>query len=159
MMIMYIKIIAVGQKMEKWVNDACAQYQKHLQSFARISVVELPFAPRPKNPSSAQIAHAKLQEAKLILANLDKQAQIWLLDVEGREFCTPSLAQKLANAPMQVNFIIGGADGVDGSVRASADIVWSLSKLTLPHPLARVVAIEQIYRALSIKHGHPYHRA
>ena len=87
--------------------------------------------------------------------------QLWVLDVKGKSLSTERLASKLAQSMQlgdDIALVIGGADGVSPEVLAAADFKWSLSELTLPHPLVRVVLMEQLYRAMSINHNHPYHR-
>ena len=129
----------------------------------RTEIVELTAAKRAKNPSDANLAQYREQEGQAILATHATAAreQLWVLDVKGKMISTEGLAEKLADAMQQgddIALVIGGADGVSQEVLAKADVKWSLSALTLPHPLVRVVLMEQLYRAMSINHNHPYHR-
>lgn len=126
-------------------------------------VIELAAAKRAKNPSDANLAQYRAQEGQEILsthASTDR-AKLWVLDVKGKMLSTEDLADKLADAMQlgdDIAIVIGGADGVSPEVLAKADMKWSMSALTLPHPLVRVVLMEQLYRAMSINNNHPYHR-
>lgn len=157
---MKLKILAIGQKMPTWVETGFKEYHKRIQPMMSTDIIELPPAKRSKNPSSAQIDNYKNQEGTAILTTRQKE-RLWVLDVKGKMLSTEALADKLQNAMTDgtdIALVIGGADGVSAEVLAQADFKWSLSDLTLPHPLVRVVLMEQLYRAMSIIHHHPYHR-
>ena len=160
---MKIRIITVGQKMPKWIQTGFEDYFKRIQPMLTTQIVELAAAKRAKNPSDSNLAQYREQEGQAILAshNGAGREQLWVLDVKGKMISTEGLADKLSEAMLQGNdvaLVIGGADGVSPEVLAKADMKWSLSALTLPHPLVRVVLMEQLYRAMSINHNHPYHR-
>lgn len=149
--------------MPKWIQTGFDDYFKRIQPMLTTQLVELAAAKRAKNPSEANLAQYREQEGQAILSthNATGREQLWVLDVKGKIISTESLAEKLADAMLQgddVALVIGGADGVSPEVLAKADMKWSLSALTLPHPLVRVVLMEQLYRAMSINHNHPYHR-
>ncbi len=149
--------------MPKWIQTGFDDYFKRIQPMLTTQLVELAAAKRAKNPSEANLAQYREQEGQAILSthNAIGREQLWVLDVKGKMISTESLAGKLADAMLQgddVALVIGGADGVSPEVLAKADMKWSLSALTLPHPLVRVVLMEQLYRAMSINHNHPYHR-
>ena len=149
--------------MPKWIQTGFDDYFKRIQPMLTTQIVELAAAKRAKNPSEANLAQYRQQEGEAILAthNMAGREQLWVLDVKGKMISTEGLAEKLADAMLQgddVALVIGGADGVSPAVLAQADMKWSLSALTLPHPLVRVVLMEQLYRAMSINHNHPYHR-
>lgn len=149
--------------MPKWIQTGFDDYFKRIQPMLTTQLVELAAAKRAKNPSEANLAQYREQEGQAILSthNATGREQLWVLDVKGKMISTESLAEKLADAMLQgddVALVIGGADGVSPEVLAKADMKWSLSALTLPHPLVRVVLMEQLYRAMSINHNHPYHR-
>lgn len=149
--------------MPKWIQTGFDDYFKRIQPMLTTQLVELAAAKRAKNPSEANLAKYREQEGQAILSthNATGREQLWVLDVKGKMISTESLAKKLADAMLQgddVALVIGGADGVSPEVLAKADMKWSLSALTLPHPLVRVVLMEQLYRAMSINHNHPYHR-
>ena len=125
-------------------------------------IIEIAPAKRTKNPSPAEIEKYKSQEGQAILSARLPKEKLWVLDVKGNMLSTQSLAGRLQSAMTDgadIALVIGGADGVSADVLTQADFKWSLSDLTLPHPLVRVVLIEQLYRAMSIINNHPYHRA
>ena len=160
---MKVKILSVGNKMPAWVQDGFDEYYKRIQPMLSTDIVELTPAKRTKNPSDATLAQYREQEGQAIIAAhaSSNREQLWVLDVKGKMLSTEGLAQKLADVMQQgddIAIVIGGADGVSPEVLAQADVKWSLSALTLPHPLVRVVLMEQLYRAMSINNNHPYHR-
>ena len=133
-------------------------YHKRLPRELALTVRELPLAPRPKNGSPAD---AIRREGEQILNAVPPAVQLVALDVGGESFCTEQLAHRLASwkaSGLDLAFVIGGPDGLSDTVRNAAALRWSLSPLTLPHPLVRVMLIEQIYRAHTILCGHPYHK-
>ena len=161
--IMKIRILTVGNKMPKWVQTGFDEYHKRIQPMLSTEIVEIAAAKRAKNPSDANLAQYREQEGQAILAAhaTAGREQLWVLDVKGKMLSTEGLAEKLAEGMQQgddIALVIGGADGVSPEVLAQADVKWSLSALTLPHPLVRVVLMEQLYRAMSINNNHPYHR-
>lgn len=161
---MKLRLLTVGTKMPKWVQTGFDDYFKRIQPMLNTELVELAAAKRAKNPSDANLDQYREQEGKTILESHVKHSnreQLWVLDVKGKMLSTEKLASKLEDAMQEGNdiaFVIGGADGVSPEVIAKADFKWSLSDLTLPHPLVRVVLMEQLYRAMSINNNHPYHR-
>ncbi len=160
---MKIRILTVGQKMPKWIQTGFDDYFKRIQPMLTTQIVELAAAKRAKSPSDANLAQYREQEGQTILSthNDSGREQLWVLDVKGKMISTEDLAEKLSDAMQQgddVALVIGGADGVSPEVLARADMKWSLSPMTLPHPLVRVVLMEQLYRAMSINNNHPYHR-
>ncbi len=160
---MKVRILTVGNKMPKWVQTGFYEYFKRIQPMLSTEIVEIAAAKRAKNPSDANLAQYREQEGQAILAahNTSGREQLWVLDVKGNMISTEGLADKLADGMQQgddIALVIGGADGVSPEVLAKADVKLSLSALTLPHPLVRVVLMEQLYRAMSINNNHPYHR-
>ena len=159
---MKIRILTIGQKMPAWVLTGFEDYFKRIQPFVTTQVVELPMAKRGKNDSPADIAKYCQIEGDSILNALKQNEVLIALEVGGREFSTEKLAETMQQWTldgMDIALAIGGPDGHSDAVRKAAAWHWSLSKLTLPHPLVRVMLIEQLYRAMSINHNHPYHRA
>lgn len=158
---MKLRILSVGHKMPSWVQTGFEEYFKRILPMISVELVELPPAKRAKNPSPAEIEKYKQTEAQTILSAKHPKETLWLLEVKGKMISTETLAVKLDTAMQDgtdIALVIGGADGVSGEVLAAADFKWSLSDLTLPHPLVRVILMEQLYRAMSIIHNHPYHR-
>lgn len=155
---MRIRIIAVGTKMPAWVETGYAEYAKRMPRDCVVELVELPLAQRGKN---TDIARAMEKEGEEMLAAIGKGEQVIALDVKGKPWSTEQLAEQMANWRMSGNnycLLIGGPDGLAPQCLAQAHVRWSLSALTLPHPLVRIVVIEQLYRACSILQNHPYHK-
>ncbi len=155
---MRIRIIAVGTKMPDWVEAGYAEYAKRMPRDLVIEMIELPLAQRTKN---SDIAKATEKEGEAMLATIGKGEQVIALDVKGKSWSTEQLAENLASWKMSgSNFclLIGGPDGLAQTCLAAASVKWSLSPLTLPHPLVRIVVIEQLYRACTILQNHPYHK-
>ncbi len=155
---MRIKVVAVGKKMPDWVQAGWAEYHKRLPKDVKLELVELASGNRGKSSSPAT---AMKEEAGRILAALDPADTVMALDVKGRNWSTEQLAEKIARWQMdglQIALLIGGPDGLAGEVLQLAKERWSFSNLTLPHPLVRVVLVEQIYRAFSLLNNHPYHK-
>lgn len=155
---MRIRMIAVGQKMPEWVNQGYQEYARRINGDCQLSLVELPMQKRGKLANAEQW---KAKEAQSIRDQLKAGELVVALDVLGKPVCTEQLAGLLGDWQMSgknVALLIGGPDGLDDDLLKSADVRLSLSKLTLPHPLVRVLLAEQLYRAWSINHSHPYHR-
>ena len=153
---MRMRVIAVGTRMSAWVDAACDDYLRRLRGADAIELVEVPPARR-----SSGAAQAAQREGERILALLTPRDHAVVLDERGRSFSSLQLRDWLAERRAQggaLSFIIGGPDGLADEVRARAQLVWSLSPLTFPHALVRVLLIEQLYRATTLLAGHPYHR-
>ena len=162
MFTMKIRILTIGQKMPDWVYTGFEDYFKRIQPFVQTQLIELPMAKRGKNDSASDIHKYCVQEGSLILQSLKPQEQLIALEVGGRHLTTEKLAITMQNWMQEghdIALAIGGPDGLSDEVRQKAKWHWSLSDLTLPHPLVRIILIEQLYRAMSINHNHPYHRA
>lgn len=156
---MKLHLLAIGTKMPTWVQTGVDDYHKRLNPMLSTTLIELPASKRQKNPSPADILKYKHAEGCSLLSA--QKGKLWVLDVKGKILSTEQLADKLQQAMsdgQDISLVIGGADGVSDEVLAKADFKWSLSALTLPHPLVRVILMEQLYRAMSIIHNHPYHR-
>lgn len=150
---MPIKIVSVGKKHEAWVADGIERYQKRLRAPFSVEWVLLPH-------SSFEGDKARQEESERILSRLDTEEIVVLLDEKGKMFDSPTLSSLLTvhlNQSKTVVLIIGGAYGVDSSVHSRANVVWSLSPLVFPHQLARLLLIEQVYRAQQIAAGSAYH--
>lgn len=155
---MNITMIAVGSKMPDWVEKGFAEYQNRLQNDVTLSLKEIHLQNRrDKN----QIAAARAKESEQILHALKPMDYVITLDIPGKQHNSESLAKRLTawqeNA-REVALVIGGPEGLSEEVKAKANESWSLGKLTMPHPLVRIVVAEAIYRAWSINHHLPYHR-
>lgn len=150
---MTVKILAIGKKHESWVADGITRYEKRLRKPFDVTWQLL-------SHSSREGDAARAEESERILAKVDRDAYLVLLDERGRNVDSPALAASLRgafDAGRSVTVVIGGAYGVDDRVRQRADFVWSLSKLVFPHQLVRLILAEQLYRAQEIAAGRPYH--
>lgn len=155
---MELIIAAVGTRMPDWVDTAFAEYQKRMPREARMRLVEIKPEKRDGGKTTQQIIH---MEAARIAAALPKDCYRIVLDERGKQLTSVALADELQHwlaTGRDTALIIGGADGLAPEIKARADFTWALSALTLPHALVRVVLAEQLYRAMSIAHQHPYHR-
>ncbi len=155
---MRIRLIAVGNRMPGWVAEGYREYARRLPRECALELVEIPPGRRARN---ADIARILREEGERMLAAIPKGARPVALDVAGRAWDTPGLARQLGawlEEGRDLALLVGGPEGLAPEVRARAELAWSLSPLTLPHPLVRVVVAEQIYRAFSLLRGHPYHR-
>ncbi|HTC50950.1 MAG TPA: 23S rRNA (pseudouridine(1915)-N(3))-methyltransferase RlmH [Steroidobacteraceae bacterium] len=155
---MRIRIIAVGERMPPWVDEVVGDYTRRLSGSLKVAVSQVPAGQRSARAAPAQAMQA---EARRILELLKPQEFLVALDEHGAQLSTRELANWLAarmNDGRDVAFVIGGPDGLASEVMGRADFKLSLSKLTLPHALVRVVLAEQLYRAHSVLAGHPYHR-
>ena len=148
-----ITIIAVGKMKEKFYIDAASEYLKRLGAYARVAVTELPEARRPDSPSPAETSAAMEREADAILAAVPKGAALVAMCVEGREMTSEEFSAELEKLAAG-----GGSDGLSQRVKAASRIRLSMSRMTLPHHLARVMLLEQLYRAMNISSGGKYHK-
>ncbi|SIN72804.1 23S rRNA (pseudouridine-1915-N(3)-) methyltransferase [Sulfurivirga caldicuralii] len=156
---MNIHLITIGQKMPDWVETGFAEYAKRLPDCCALNLIELPMPQRSKNQSVDQL---KRKEAALIEKTIPKGALVIALDEYGQEVSTVGLSRKLEQwleGGQDVALLVGGPDGLDGALLQKARWTWSLSKLTFPHPLVRIIVAEQLYRAWSVLNHHPYHRS
>lgn len=155
---MRIRLIAVGTKMPGWITEGFEEYQKRLNQDVTLELVEIAAGKRGKNADVERITD---KEGEQMLAAVHPSDYIITLDVLGKRLSTEKLAQQLEKLLQQgnhVSLLIGGPEGLAPQCRSKARESWSLSDLTLPHPLVRVLIAEQLYRAWSILKGHPYHR-
>jgi len=156
----HLRVIAVGTRMPAWVDAAFDDYARRLRGTWRVELREV--APAHRGETGRASVTAVAQEARRILGLLSARDTVVPLDERGHEFSTLELASWLDRqraAGDSLSFIIGGPDGLSPEVLARGQRSWSLSRLTLPHALARVLLIEQLYRASTVLGGHPYHRA
>jgi 23S rRNA (pseudouridine1915-N3)-methyltransferase len=155
---MNVHLLAVGQRMPAWVSEGYDEFARRLPHECSLKLIEIPAEKRGKNADVQQLMH---KEGERLLAAIPKRAQVIALEVTGKPWSTEELAQQLQNwlrSGDDVALLVGGPDGLDPRCLERATARWSLSKLTLPHPLVRIVVAEQLYRAWTILKGHPYHR-
>ena len=155
---MRLSIVAVGGKMPAWVKEGVQEYERRMPRELKMQWREIPLVRRGKDTSAEML---RLAEGEKILKAIPAGDIVIALDVKGKSWSTEQLAGQLTNWKMSgENFtlVIGGPDGLSASVLERANQRWSLSELTLPHPLVRVILAEQLYRAWTITANHPYHR-
>ncbi|MGB1091419.1 MAG: 23S rRNA (pseudouridine(1915)-N(3))-methyltransferase RlmH [Oceanobacter sp.] len=155
---MKLRLLAVGQKMPAWVTTGFQEYAKRLPGDCQLELVEIPPGHRGKNTPAVK---AMEQEAEALVRAIRPQDHLVALNVTGQSWSTEKLSTELAEWRMSgqdIALIIGGPDGIHPDLLKQAKQHWSLSPLTLPHPLVRVVVAEQLYRAWTILKGHPYHK-
>lgn len=155
---MKIKLLTVGTRMPTWVLAGFAEYEKRCARYLGLALVEVPMAKRSKTTSMEQCIQKESDE---LLSRLAADDFVVALEVTGKMQSTESLAERIAQFRAEgknLSLLVGGPDGLGAACRARADECWSLSSLTLPHPLVRIIVIEQFYRVASILQGHPYHR-
>lgn len=157
-----ITIICVGKLKEKFYQDAAAEYGKRLGGYCKLNIVELPEQKLPKNPSLGEIQAALEKEGDAIRGKIPPNSSVVALAIEGRERSSEELARMMSawthSAAKQLVFVIGGSYGLHPSVKAGAWATLSMSPMTFPHHLARVMLLEQIYRAFKIQEGSDYHK-
>ncbi len=157
-----ITVLCVGKLKEKFYIEAAAEYCKRLQRFCKLEVIELPEYRLPENPSAAEIQKALETEGNAIREKLPRGGAVVAMCIEGKTCPSESLAQKLqdfaVSGKTQVTFLIGGSVGLDAQLKAQADWRLSMSPMTFPHHMARIMLLEQIYRAYQIQAGTKYHK-
>lgn len=155
---MQIDLITVGKRMPTWIESGFKEYAKRLPKNINFKLIEINPAIRGKNNSAENY---KLKEEENINTTLAANSLIIALDEHGKSISSQTLANQLQNwndENKHISFIIGGADGLSDAIKKKAHQLWSLSEMTLPHGLVRVMMVEQIYRAWTITQNHPYHR-
>ena len=155
---MKINLLAVGQKMPAWVELGYKEYAHRMPAEARLELKEIAPGKRGKN---ADINRIVQDEGQRIKATIPKNNRIVVLDVKGKAWSTEQLADRLGEwmqSGQDISLLVGGPEGLSEECRSMADEKWSLSALTFPHPLVRVILAEQLYRAWSVLRNHPYHR-
>lgn len=155
---MNVTVIHVGDLKEQYYREAVAEYEKRLGRFCRVKNVEIKEERLPDQPSDGQIAAALQAEGERIIRSLPERAYKIALCVEGGQLSSEQLAAAISDCGKDVAFIIGSSHGLSPEVKARADLRLSVSKMTFPHRLMRVILAEQIYRAFSINAGSGYHK-
>lgn len=157
-----VTLICVGKMKEKFYMDAAAEYQKRLKGYCKLEVVELPEQKLPQDPNRTQIDGALDKECEAILARLPKGGRLVAMCVEGKPMSSPALADKVSgwmvSGASDLTFVVGGSYGLSPRIKERADLRLSMSEMTFPHHLARVMLLEQIYRAFKIREGSGYHK-
>ena len=156
-----LTVITVGTLKESYLREACAEYEKRLSAFCRYEAVSIKETRLPESPSDTEIAAALSNEGKQILAAMPPRAFRVAMCVEGKQLSSEELAQKLEQIGIShgsICLVIGSSYGLSPEVKAACDLRLSVSKLTFPHQLMRVLLLEALYRALGITRGTKYHK-
>lgn len=156
-----VKFITLGTLKEAYLRDAAAEYEKRLGAFCRFELVQLKEERLSDDPSESEIKNALAKESEKILALIPARAYVVAMCVEGKQLTSPELAEKLeeiSSRTSDVCFIIGSSFGLSDAVKQRADLRLSVSKLTFPHQLMRVILLETVYRAFNIQKGTKYHK-
>lgn len=157
-----VKLICVGKMKEKYYIDAFEEYRKRLGAYCRFELEELTEQRLPENPSEKEINAALEKEGAEIIKRIPSGAAVTAMCVEGRQKSSPELAKQISSwassGKSKLCFLIGGSFGMSRTVKVRADLCLSMSEMTFPHHLARVMLAEQIYRAFTINEGSKYHK-
>ncbi len=158
---MNVTVIAVGRLKESYLRDGCSEYIKRLSAFCRVNVIEIDEERASANPSVSEIKNIISKEGQRIIQKLPKGAAVIPLCIEGKEYSSPDFSSLIENISMQsshICFVIGGSFGLSDEVKSLGRYKLSFGKMTLTHQLARMVLLEQIYRAFSISNNSKYHK-
>lgn len=159
---MNINIISVGRVKEGYYTEAVNEYLKRLSPYAVCKIIELPETRLSKSPSEGEINAALEREAELIKKAIPRSSHVTALCIEGEELDSEGFSKRLSRLNVSgvstFTFLIGGSFGLDKALKSSADLRLSFSRMTLPHSLARVFLLEQLYRALNLQNGGKYHK-
>lgn len=159
---MQVRVIAVGKIKERYLADGIAEYVRRLRPYTRLTITEIGDERRPADPSPAQREQALVSEGKKILTALPGGSFTVALAIDGKPFSSEGLATLIGNHEVggtgTFAFIIGGDLGLSGDVLERCDLCLSLSPMTFTHPMARLILLEQVYRAFRILRGEPYHK-
>ena len=156
-----VTIIALGRLKEKYLTEAVKEYSKRLFRYCVLDILELEPVRLPENPSQSEINSALDKEAEMIIKKIPEGSEVYTLCVEGKQMSSPQLAYKVkaaSNMGRSLTFIIGSSYGLSEKVKKCSNIRLSLSEMTFPHQLFRVMLLEQIYRAFKINEGSAYHK-
>lgn len=158
---MSITVIAVGKLKESYLRDGCSEYIKRLGAFSKVNVIEIAEQRSSDNPSQAEILDVISKEGKRIKERIPKGATVIPLCIEGKEYSSPDFSALFENIALEssaICFVIGGSFGLSDEIKALGKYKLSFGKMTLPHQLARMVLLEQVYRAFSISNNSKYHK-
>lgn len=158
-----VNLITVGKLKENYLREACAEYSKRLNAFCKLTITEIPESRLPENPSEKEIFTALANEGKAISALLSGKGCCNIaMCIEGKQLSSEKLAEKIGSISVEgksaLNIVIGSSHGISEDVKKQSDLRLSMSEMTFPHQLARVMVLEQIYRAFQILNGGKYHK-
>ncbi len=157
-----VDIICVGRLKDKFFEEAAGEYLKRLKAYAKVNITEIKAVELPDEPNASQISAALEKEGSEILKKIPSNAKVVTLCIEGKLFSSEDTAKLLADTALsgcsEIVFIIGGSYGLSDNVKQRSDVRLSMSKMTFPHRLARIMLLEQIYRGFKINAGEKYHK-
>ena len=159
---MNVHLIVLGKLKEKYMKDFSAEYEKRLSAYCKLTVTELEPVKLSDNPSQSEINNALSKETQMITAKIPKNSYVFSMCIEGKQLSSEEFSQKMDDIALSgksnVVFIIGSSFGLSDEVKKMSDFKFSMSKMTFPHKLARVMLTEQIYRGFSISNKGEYHK-
>ena len=157
-----INFIVLGKLKEKYMKDFAVEYEKRLSGYCKLTVTELEPVKLSDNPSEQEIINALNKETQLIKAKISKNSYVFSMCIEGKQMSSEELSKKLEDIALSgknnITFIIGSSFGLSNEIKQMSDYKFSMSKMTFPHKLARIMLTEQVYRALSITNNAKYHK-
>ncbi|MBR5320365.1 MAG: 23S rRNA (pseudouridine(1915)-N(3))-methyltransferase RlmH [Clostridia bacterium] len=157
-----INFIVLGKLKEKYMKEFAAEYEKRLSGYCKLTVTELEPVKLSDNPSEQEIKNALSKETQIIKAKISKNSFVFSMCIEGKQMSSEELSKKLEDIALtgknNITFIIGSSFGLSDEIKHMSDYKFSMSKMTFPHKLARIMLIEQVYRALSISNNGKYHK-
>lgn len=159
---LHVRLICVGKLKETFYREACVEYEKRLKGYCRLEIAELTEQRLPERPSQAQVDAALHKEAEAIRAKIPSGSQVIAMCIEGKQLSSEQLADRLdswmSSGTSQICILIGSSCGMEEALKQSAQLRLSMSPMTFPHHLARVMVLEQLYRALNLAAGGKYHK-
>ncbi len=159
---MNVQLIVLGKLKEKYMKDFASEYEKRLSAYCKMSVIELEPVKLSDTPSQSEIDNALTKETKMIRDKIPKNSYVFSMCIEGKQMSSEELSQKLEDIALSgknnVVFIIGSSFGLSDEIKQMSDFRFSMSKMTFPHKLARIMLTEQIYRGFSISNNGKYHK-
>ena len=159
---MNVQLIVLGKLKEKYMKDFSAEYEKRLSAYCKFCVTELEPVKLSDNPSQQEIENALNKETQMIKSKIPKNSYVFSMCIEGKQMSSEDFSKKLDDIALSgksnIVFIIGSSFGLSGEIKAMSDYKFSMSKMTFPHKLARIMLTEQIYRGFSISNNGKYHK-
>lgn len=156
-----VKFITIGTLKEDYLKDAVCEYEKRLSGFCKVENINIKESKLPADPSQGDIKKALEEEGRAVLSHMSDRAYKIVMCIEGKQFSSEELSEKINHAfsvSNEICFVIGSSHGLCDSVKSAADLKLSISKLTFPHQLMRVILLESIYRCMNILKGTKYHK-
>lgn len=157
-----VTVVALGKLKERYMREFSAEYEKRLSAFCKLQIVELSPERLPENPTQSEIDRALAQEAKQILSKLPQNAYVFSMCIEGKQMTSQRFSQKISTLAVEgvsnIAFVLGSSFGLAETIKKRSDFPFSMSEMTFPHQMARVMLLEQLYRAFQIANGGKYHK-